>query len=63
MKPVIFNNTVLQDGRQLVELGSDSICIEDMPGLLTPRVTFELVKSIKQRQSIPRLMHAAAAKT
>jgi oxaloacetate decarboxylase alpha subunit/pyruvate carboxylase subunit B len=43
---------------ELVELGSDSICIKDMAGLLTPRVTFELVKSIKKRHSIPLVVHS-----
>jgi pyruvate carboxylase subunit B len=36
---------------ELVELGSDSICIKDMAGLLTPRVTYNLVKAIKHRHS------------
>jgi oxaloacetate decarboxylase alpha subunit/pyruvate carboxylase subunit B len=43
---------------ELVELGSDSICIKDMAGLLTPRVTFELVKSIKKRHSVPVIVHS-----
>jgi oxaloacetate decarboxylase alpha subunit/pyruvate carboxylase subunit B len=43
---------------ELVALGSDSICIKDMAGLLTPRVTYELVKSIKQRHSLPLMVHS-----
>jgi oxaloacetate decarboxylase alpha subunit/pyruvate carboxylase subunit B len=43
---------------ELVELGSDSICIKDMAGLLTPRITFELVRSIKARHSVPIIVHS-----
>jgi oxaloacetate decarboxylase alpha subunit/pyruvate carboxylase subunit B len=43
---------------ELVELGVDSICIKDMAGLLTPRVTFNLVKAIKQRHSLPIVVHS-----
>jgi len=43
---------------QLVELGSDSLCIKDMAGLLTPRVTYELVRSIKKRHALPLIVHS-----
>ncbi len=43
---------------ELAELGVDSICIKDMAGLLTPRVTFDLVKAIKQRHSLPVIVHS-----
>ncbi len=43
---------------ELVELGSDSICIKDMAGLLTPRVAYDLVKSIKRRHSVPLVVHS-----
>ena len=43
---------------ELVALGADSICIKDMAGLLTPRITFNLVKAIKQRHSIPVVVHS-----
>lgn len=42
----------------LVELGSDSICIKDMAGLLTPRITYDLVTAIKQRHSLPVIVHS-----
>ncbi|HEX7622338.1 MAG TPA: methylmalonyl-CoA carboxytransferase subunit 5S [Anaeromyxobacteraceae bacterium] len=34
---------------QLVELGSDSICIKDMAALLKPQPAYDLVRGIKQR--------------
>jgi oxaloacetate decarboxylase alpha subunit/pyruvate carboxylase subunit B len=43
---------------ELVELGSDSICIKDMAGLLTPRITYNLVKAIKHRHSLPVVVHS-----
>jgi oxaloacetate decarboxylase alpha subunit/pyruvate carboxylase subunit B len=43
---------------ELVGLGSDSICIKDMAGLLTPRVTYNLVRAIKERHSVPVVVHS-----
>ena len=42
----------------LVEIGSDSICIKDMAGLLTPRIAYDLVKAIKQRHTVPVIVHS-----
>jgi oxaloacetate decarboxylase alpha subunit/pyruvate carboxylase subunit B len=44
--------------KDLEDMGADSICIKDMAGLLTPRVTFDLVKSIKKRHSVPVIVHS-----
>ena len=43
---------------ELVGLGVQSICIKDMAGLLTPRVTHNLVRAIKQRHRIPLVVHS-----
>ena len=43
---------------KLQELGSDSICIKDMAGLIAPRAASELVKAIKKRVSIPVDLHS-----
>ncbi len=40
-------------GRQLEDMGADSICIKDMAGLLTPYVGYELVKQLKAAVAIP----------
>jgi len=42
----------------LVEIGSDSICIKDMAGLLTPRIAYDLVKAIKLRHTVPVIVHS-----
>ena len=58
MSPVHTPEKLAAFADELVEQGVDSICIKDMAGLLTPRVTFNLVKAIKQRHSIPVVVHS-----
>lgn len=43
---------------ELVEMECDSICIKDMAGLLTPRITHDLVKTIKARHALPVVVHS-----
>lgn len=43
---------------ELVEMECDSICIKDMAGLLTPRITHDLVKTIKSRHALPVVVHS-----
>ena len=43
---------------ELAELGCDSICIKDMAGLIAPHVAYDLVKAIKQRHSLPVILHS-----
>jgi len=47
-------------GKQLVEMGSDSIAIKDMAGLLTPYTTGELVKALVAAISVPIHIHSHA---
>jgi pyruvate carboxylase subunit B len=46
--------------RQLEAMGSDTLAIKDMAGLLTPYTTAELVKSLKAAVSIPIHLHSHA---
>ena len=46
--------------KELEELGSDSIGIKDMAGLLTPQITGELVRAIKSAVSLPIHVHSHA---
>lgn len=46
--------------KELEELGSDSIGIKDMAGLLTPQITGELVAAIKAAVSLPIHVHSHA---
>jgi pyruvate carboxylase subunit B len=47
-------------GRELQAMGSDSICIKDMAGLLTPYTTAELVKALKDAVDVPLHLHCHA---
>ncbi|HKM26082.1 MAG TPA: sodium-extruding oxaloacetate decarboxylase subunit alpha [Thiopseudomonas sp.] len=49
-------------GKQIEDLGADSIAIKDMAGILTPYVAYELVSKLKASLSIPIHMqcHATA---
>lgn len=49
--------------QQLQEMGSDSICIKDMAGLLKPQPAYDLVKGIKQACGQEMLVHVHAHAT
>jgi oxaloacetate decarboxylase alpha subunit len=40
-------------GKEIEQMGADSICIKDMAGLLKPYIAFELVSRLKETLSIP----------
>ncbi len=40
-------------GKEIEQMGADSICIKDMAGLLKPYVAFELVSRLKETLNIP----------
>ncbi|MGF1452765.1 MAG: pyruvate carboxylase subunit B [Opitutales bacterium] len=44
-------------GCELAELGSDTIVIKDMAGLIPPRVTYDLVKGLKANLKVPVWVH------
>lgn len=44
-------------GRQLEEMGANSICIKDMAGLLKPYTAYDLVKALKSEVKIPIQLH------
>lgn len=45
---------------EMIDMGSDSICIKDMAGVLTPKVSRELVSKIKDRTDLPLEVHTHA---
>jgi len=47
-------------GRDLEQMGCDSICIKDMAGLLTPSEATELVRGLKANVRIPIQLHSHA---
>lgn len=58
--PVHSINDFVEMGKQLQEMGCDSIAIKDMAGLLTPAVTAELVQSLVKTLNIPIHLHSHA---
>ena len=55
--PVYHLNYYLEKARILEDMGSDSLCIKDMGGLLAPYDVYELVKALKKRVKIPIQLH------
>ena len=53
LSPVHTIDTWMDLAKQLEDMGSDSICIKDMAGLLSPYDAFELVSRLKAETSLP----------
>ena len=47
----------IEQGRQLADLGCDSIVIKDMAGLIPPPIVHAIIKGLKQDLSLPVWMH------
>lgn len=55
--PVHTTEAFVRMGRELKELGCDSIGIKDMSGVLPPRVAHELVVALKRHTGLPVAVH------
>lgn len=60
ISPVHTNEAFIDLAMELEQMGSDSICIKDMAGLLDPFGTYDLVKAMKEKISIPINLHTHA---
>lgn len=60
VSPVHTLDTWLELAKQLESMGSDSICIKDMAGLLKPYDAYAMVKRLKTETSLPVHLHAHA---
>jgi len=58
--PVHTIEQFVQLGKQMQDMGCDSIAIKDMAGLLTPHVTGELVSALVSHISLPIHIHSHA---
>ena len=47
-------------GKELENMGSDILCIKDMAGLLTPKVTKDLITELKKNIKLPIHLHSHA---
>lgn len=48
---------MLQLGKELEDMGVNSICIKDMAGIMSPKEAYELVKVLKDTVKIPVFLH------
>jgi oxaloacetate decarboxylase alpha subunit len=55
--PVHNVDSFVKTALELKEVGADSICIKDMAGLLTPKVSHELVSRMKSEVGLPVQLH------
>ena len=54
----VFNlEYYLRKAKVLVEMGSDSLCIKDMAGILAPYDAYTLIKALKKTVKIPIQLH------
>lgn len=47
-------------GKQIEEMGCNSLCIKDMAGIMSPQVCFELVRALKAEIKLPIYVHTHA---
>ncbi|MCL4108944.1 UNVERIFIED_CONTAM: hypothetical protein GTU68_008139 [Idotea baltica] len=60
LSPMHNVDTWVAQGKQIEDMGADSVVIKDMAGLLRPYVGFELVSRLKAACDIPIHMHCHA---
>ena len=58
VSPVHTLEYYLKVAEEMIERGVDSLCIKDMAGLLTPKVAYQLVKTLKERFDVPVEVHS-----
>jgi pyruvate carboxylase subunit B len=58
ISPVHTIDSFVRFARELSELDCDSICIKDMAGLISPRDTYDLIKSLKSEVGLPIDLHS-----
>lgn len=58
ISPVHTIDSYINFSKKLKDLGCDIITIKDMAGLISPKVTFDLIKSIKEETKLPVNLHS-----
>ena len=58
ISPVHNNALFVDTALKLKDMGADVICVKDMAGLIAPYAAFELVKSLKEKISLPIHIHS-----
>ena len=60
ISPVHTIEKYVSDAKEQVSMGIDSLCIKDMAGLLSPTMSYKLVKALKNDLDIPIQVHCHA---
>ncbi len=55
--PVYTTDYYIKYAKQLQDMGTDSICVKDMAGLLKPYDAYELIKALKENVKVPIQLH------
>lgn len=55
--PVHSNESFVDMGKRLEDMGCDTVCIKDMAGLLSPYDAFDLIGNLKESVSLPIHLH------
>lgn len=58
ISPVHTIEAFVELGEALVDRGCQSVAIKDMAGLISPKVAHDLVTALKQRISVPIILHS-----
>lgn len=60
VSPVHTLDKWLEMGKELADLGCDSLCIKDMAGLLRPQAAYDLITGLKEATGLPIAMQCHA---
>jgi oxaloacetate decarboxylase (Na+ extruding) subunit alpha len=60
ISPVHTVEKYVQDAKEQVDMGIDSLCIKDMAGILSPVMSRDLVTALKKELNIPIQLHCHA---
>ncbi|WP_027626464.1 pyruvate carboxylase subunit B [Clostridium lundense] len=58
VSPIHDVKSYINLAKELKNMGSDSICIKDMAGLIMPDIAFNLIKKLKETVKIPIYLHS-----
>jgi len=58
VSPVFNAEVAVQMGRELVQMGADSVCLKDMAGLLDPFTAGEIVAKLRAAIDVPLSLHS-----
>ncbi len=58
VSPVFNADVAVQMGKELVQMGADSVCLKDMAGLLDPFTAGEIIGKLRQALDVPLQLHS-----